>query len=92
MNYKTKYFEIEAFQFYFDNMPDWFMGKVSSNDVILFNSNDSKYGVDRAFCIINAKNSSKRDVVSAGEVILNLEYGELMKMHPDNFYTKYEKL
>ena len=28
---------IEAFKFYVDNIPDWFMDKVSSNDIILKN-------------------------------------------------------
>lgn len=89
-NYKTIEYEINAFSFYHDPMPEWFANYISSNDVILFNCGYDKYSIDKAFCIINAKNQ-KRQVVSPGEFILESDYGLLIKMHPDNFLTKYKK-
>ena len=89
-NYKTQYHEINAFCFYYENMPDWFIDKITSNDVILINCNYSKYGSNTACCIINAKNN-KKIMVQAGEYIYDAGYNELGKMHPDVFNTKYEK-
>lgn len=90
-NYRTQYHELEAFCFYYDSMPDWFLDKINSNDVLLINCNYNKYGSDEAFCIINCKNNSKRVIVQAGEYIYDVGYNELGKMHPDLFNTKYEK-
>lgn len=88
-NYKTIEYEINAFRFYHDPMPDWFMDQVSSNDVILFNCSYDKYAEDKAFCVINAKSQNKQ-VVSPGEFILESDYNLLIKIHPDKFLTKYE--
>lgn len=89
-NYKTIEFEINAFCFYYDDMPDWFMDQVSNNNVVLFNCNYDKYGTDKAFCIINANKPNIRKLVSPGEYILQSDYGELISLHPDKFLTKYE--
>lgn len=35
MKYRKKPVEVEAFWFGIDPMPDWFMDKVTTNDVIL---------------------------------------------------------
>ncbi len=45
--------EIEAFKFYVDNIPDWFMDKVSSNDITLRNCNYNRYSIEEAYCEIN---------------------------------------
>lgn len=90
--YKTQHYEINAFQFWYDSMPDWFMDQISSGDVVLLNCDYTEYSTDKAFCIINAKSPYKRVCVSAGEYILESDYNELIKMHPDNFITKYEKI
>lgn len=90
-SHKTQEFEINAFQFYCDLMPDWFMDQLSSNNIILFNCNYSQYSDDEAFCVINVKNAGLRQVVSPGEYVIEGEWGELYKMHPDKFQTKYRK-
>ena len=89
-NYRTQHHELEAFCFYYEVMPDWFINKITSNDVILINCNYSKHNSDEAMCIINAK-SNKKTLVQAGEYIYNTNYNELGKIHPDIFNTKYEK-
>lgn len=88
-NYKTLEYEINAFRFFYDTMPTWFMNQVSSKYVIIFNYGYDKYAEDKAFCIINAK-SYNREVVNPGEFILESDYNFLIKIHPDKFLSKYE--
>lgn len=44
--------EVDAFRFYADNMPDWFMTEVTKNNVILKNSDYKKYNIHEAYCEI----------------------------------------
>lgn len=48
----SKVNKIEAFQFYVDNMPDWFFDKVCSNDVVLIRSDYKRYSISEALCHI----------------------------------------
>ncbi|MCR4362057.1 hypothetical protein NUG13_12030 [Bacillus subtilis] len=50
--YRKKPVVVEAFKFYVEPMPDWFMDKVTTNDVILNNCNYNRFGIDEAFCEI----------------------------------------
>ena len=53
MKFRKKPVIVEAFKFYVDNIPDWFMDKVSSNDIILRNCDYNKYSIEEAYCEIN---------------------------------------
>lgn len=44
--------EPEFFRFYVSPMPDWFMDKVSANEVVLYNCDYGRYGTDKAYCHI----------------------------------------
>ena len=48
MKYRKKPVEIEAFRFYVDGMPDWFMDKVSDCTVTLKKCDHRKYDIDEA--------------------------------------------
>ena len=50
--FRKKPVEIEAFQFYVDSIPNWFMDKVSSNDIILRNCDYKRYSIEEAYCEI----------------------------------------
>ena len=53
MKFIKKPVTIDAFRFYVDNIPDWFMDKVNSNDIILRNCDYDKYSIEEAYCEIN---------------------------------------
>ena len=50
--YRKKPIEIEAFQFYVDNIPDWFMDRVTTNEIKLFNCDYSEHYIEDAYCEI----------------------------------------
>ena len=58
--YKTKPCEIEAFQFYVDNIPDWFMDALSRNEVKIYNCNYKRYSIDEAYCLIETLEGTMR--------------------------------
>lgn len=87
--YRKKPVVIEAFKFYVDGMPDWFMDKVSSNDVILYNCNYNQYEIDEAYCEINTLEGLM--VGRGGDYIIKGVQGEIYPCKSDIFELTYEK-
>lgn len=88
--YRKKPVEIEAFQFYVDPMPDWFMDKVSSNDVILYNCDYREYSTSEAYCeIVTLEGTMRGD---GGDYIIKGIQGEIYPCKPDIFMATYEKV
>jgi hypothetical protein len=69
---KEKNKQCESFQFYVDPIPDWFMDKVSSNEVILINCNYNRYSIDEAYCEIKTKDGII--IVRGGEYVIRNKY------------------
>ena len=90
MKYRKKPVVIEAFQFYIDPMPDWFMDKVSTNEVILHNSDHNKHSIREAYCEI--KTLGHVMIASGGDYIVQGVQGEIYPCKPDIFESTYEKL
>ncbi|MCG8231183.1 hypothetical protein J2Q11_08590 [Tenacibaculum finnmarkense genomovar finnmarkense] len=86
--YRKKPVEIEAFEFYVDNMPDWFMDKVSSNEVVLHNCDYNQYHPIKAYCEI----STLKGVMTAGvgDYIIKGIRGEIYPCKSDIFKKTYE--
>ncbi|MGD6898611.1 hypothetical protein [Bacillus infantis] len=80
--------EVEAFKFYVDPMPDWFMDKVTSNDVILLNCNYNIYGIDEAYCDILTLEGTMR--AGGGDYIVKGVQGEIYPCKPEIFKKTYE--
>jgi hypothetical protein len=90
MKYRKKPVVIEAFKFYVDGMPDWFMDKVSSNDVILRNCNYNRYDITEAYCEIKTLEGTM--IGSGGDYIIKGVQGEIYPCKPDIFEQTYEKV
>lgn len=88
--YRKKPLVIEAFKFYVDPMPDWFMDKVSSNDVILRNCNYNEYNIDEAYCEIKTLDGTM--IGNGGDYIIKGVQGEIYPCKPDIFEQTYEKI
>ena len=58
--YRKKPVVIEAFKFYVDNMPDWFMHAVTNNTVVLKQCDYKKYSIDEAYCEIETLEGTHR--------------------------------
>lgn len=81
---------IEAFQFYVDNMPDWFMDAVTRNDVILRKCNYKRYSIEEAYCEI--KTLEGNHICRGGEYVIKGVKGELYSCKEDIFKMTYEKV
>ncbi|MFS0904137.1 hypothetical protein AB3N02_13870 [Priestia aryabhattai] len=90
MKYRKKPVVIEAFKFYVHPMPDWFMDKVTSNDVILRKCNYKKYSIDEAYCEIKTLEGTM--VAEGGDFIIKGVKGEIYPCKPDIFYQTYEEV
>lgn len=88
--YIKKRVTVDAFRFYVDPMPDWFMDAVSKNDVILRNCNYSEYTIDEAYCEIKTLEGVMR--CSGGDYIIKGIEGEMYPCKKDIFHKTYEKL
>lgn len=86
--YRKKPVVIEAFRFYVDPIPDWFMDKVSSNDVILRNCNFNIYDIDEAYCEIKTLEGIMRG--DGGDFIIKGVNGEIYPCKPNIFAKTYE--
>lgn len=89
MKYRKKPVEIEAFRFYVDPMPDWFMDKVTSNEVILHNCDYRTEG-NLAYCIIKTLEGEMRG--NGGDYIIRGVQGEIYPCKPDIFEETYDKI
>ena len=79
---------IEAFKFYVDNIPDWFMDKVSSNDIILRNCDYKRFSINEAYCEIKTLEGVMRG--NGGDYIIKGVEGEIYPCKPDVFEKTYD--
>lgn len=89
LKYRKKPVVIEAFKFYVDPMPDWFMDKVTSNEVVLKNCDHSRFGIDEAYCEIETLEGVMK--ANGGDFIIKGVKGELYPCKSDIFEATYEK-
>lgn len=89
MKYRKKPVEIEAFRFYIDPVPDWFMDRVKTNEIII---SDSVYSVDGnlAYCLIKTLEGEMKG--NAGDYIIKGVQGEIYPCKPDIFKETYDKV
>lgn len=90
MKYRKKPVVIEAFKFYVDDIPDWFMDKVSTNEITIHNCDYSRYGIDEAYCLINTLEGVMKG--DGGDYIIRGIDGEIYPCKPDIFAKTYEKV
>lgn len=88
--YRKKPVEIEAFKFYVDPMPEWFMDKVTSNEVILRKCNYDKYTIKEAYCDIQTLEGTMKGL--GGDYIIKGIQGEIYPCKPGIFEATYEKV
>lgn len=81
---------IEAFKFYADPMPDWFMDKVSSNDIRLYNCDYQRYDKEDAYCEIETLEGCM--IGNGGDYIIKGIKGEVYPCEPDIFEATYERV
>jgi hypothetical protein len=90
MKYHKKPVEIEAFKFYVDNMPDWFMDKVTDCTVTLKKCNYKKYSINEAYCEIITLEGVM--IARGGDYIIKGVQGEIYPCKSDIFEQTYEKV
>src|SRR5690625_2060410 len=88
--YKKKMVVVEEFQFYVDRMLDWFMDKISSNEVVLKDCNYGRYSIDDAYCEIKTLEGTMQ--ANARDYIIKGVDGEIYPCKPDIFKRTYEKV
>jgi predicted nuclease with TOPRIM domain len=88
--YRKKPVEVDAFQFYVDNMPDWFIDAVTNNTVILRKCDYKIYSIEEAYCEINTLEGVHR--CNGGDYVIKGVKGELYPCKPDIFEMTYEKV
>ena len=88
--FRKKPIVVEAFQFYVDPIPDWFMDKVTSNDVTLRNCNLKRYSIEEAYCEIKTLEGVVRG--NGGDYIIKGVQGELYPCKSDIFKQTYEEV
>lgn len=88
MKYRKKPVVIEAFRLGIDSIPDWFMDKVASNDIILHGKSSGFEHCDDT----NADIKTPEGVMHAnfGDFIIKGIKGEIYPCKADIFYTTYE--
>ena len=79
--YRKKPIEIEAFRLGIDFIPDWFMDKVTSNDIIIHGS----------MLCADIKTLEGVMFASYGDFIVKGVKGEIYPCKPDIFYATYEE-
>ena len=88
MKYRKKPVEIEAFRLGIDYMPDWFMDRVTTNDIIL------RPGLIPDVRNLLAEINTLEGVMRAdyGDFIIRGVEGEIYPCKPDIFVKTYEKV
>lgn len=88
MKYRKRPVEIEAFRLGIDYIPDWFMDRVTTKDVIL------RPGPVPAIGTITADINTLEGVMRAdyGDFIIQGVEGEIYPCKPDIFVKTYEKV
>ena len=88
--YKKKPIVIEAFRFYVEDMPDWFMDAVTNNIVALKQCDYKRYSIDEAYCEIKTLEGTHR--CNGGDYVIRGVKGELYPCKPDIFEITYEEV
>jgi len=87
MKYRKKPVEIEAFKFGIDSIPDWFMDKVSTNEIIL-RPKDNSWRSQLSHCEIKTLEGAMTG--QYGDWIIRGVKGEIYPCKPDIFTMTYE--
>ncbi len=90
MKYRKIPIEIEAFRLGIDFIPDWFMDKVSSNEIILYGKSTGFQHYDDT----NADIQTLEGVMHAnyGDYIIKGIQGEIYPCKPEIFKNTYERV
>jgi hypothetical protein len=90
MKYRKKPVEVEAFRLGIDYIPDWFMDKVTTNDIVL-HGKSSGY---EHYNDTNADIKTLEGIMHAnyGDFIIRGVNGEIYPCKPDIFEKTYEIL
>lgn len=84
MKYRKKPVVIEAFQLGVDNIPDWFMQKIKSNDIVLVCNQTGSVQCCNIKTLEGLMTADLRDFIIKGVK------GELYPCKPDIFEATYE--
>lgn len=88
MKYRKKPIIVEAFRLGIDNIPDWFMDKVTSREAVLHGSSSGfEHNNDTTATIRSYRGMIHVDY---GDYIVKTEYGTLYPYKPDMFKNIYE--
>ena len=89
MKYRKKPVVIEAFRLGIDYIPDWFMDKVTSNDIVLHGTSSGFEHYDDT----NADIKTLEGIMHAnfGDFIIKGVKGEIYPCKADIFYATYEE-
>ena len=90
MRYRKKPVEVEAFRLGIDYIPDWFMDKVTTNDIVL-------HGKSSGFEHYNDTNADIKTLegimhANYGDFIIRGVNGEIYPCKPDIFNKTYEEV
>ena len=88
MKYRKKPVVIEAFCFGKDFIPDWFMDKVSTNDIIL-RAKRNEYRGDLSRAEITTLEGKM--IANYGDFVIKGVKGEIYPCKPDIFHATYDK-
>ena len=87
MKYRKKPIEIEAFRIGIDYIPDWFMDKVSTNEIILHGKSTAFEHYNDTHCTIRTLEGNMR--AEYGDYIIKGVNGEIYPCKPDIFEKTY---
>jgi hypothetical protein len=87
MKYRKKPVVIEAFKYGFDNRPDWFNDKVTSNEIITYVGTDMR-DPSEYYCEIQTLEGVMKG--NCGDYIIKGVQGEIYPCKPDIFEATYE--
>jgi hypothetical protein len=90
MKYRKKPVVVEAFRIGMDYIPDWFMNKVTSNEIILHGSSSGFNHVDDTNCDIHTLEGVMH--ANYGDYIIKGVNGECYPCKPNIFEKTYEKV
>lgn len=86
MKYRKKPVIIDAFRFRINDIPDWFMDKVSTNEITMHETQKPGY---KSCCLINTLEGVMRG--EEGDYIIKGIKGEIYSCKANIFEESYEK-
>lgn len=87
MKYRKKPIEIDAFKFYVDYMPEWFLEGVANDDIKLFKCDARIYSIEEAYCEIKTLEGTM--IARGGDYIIKGIHGEIYPCKPEIFEKSY---